>query len=268
MVSQENNMVSIVVACYNGERFIDQCMRSLVNQTYTNIEIIICDDYSKDASRDLIRKWAEIDNRIKYIFLDKNNYSATARNRCIDMAKGKYIAIQDIDDISYENRIERLVFELEKKDEYSMISSSMSVFCDKPGDSEEIMSRNCRFPNKWTFLMGIPHNHPATLFKADCIKKIGGYAVGEKTRRIEDYDLFARLYAIGYKGINLSESLYYYRQDYNCIKRRSLKSRLEGISVMNRDFKMLKVYPIAYPFLLKPILGYFLQAIKYKRKSN
>ncbi len=149
-----------------------------------------------------------------------------------------------------------------------MISSSMSVFHDKPGDRKEVMSRKKELPNKWTFLTGIPHNHPATLFRTKCLKSVDGYAVRKKTRRIEDYDLFARLYAFGYKGINLNEPLYYYRQDYKCFTRRSLKSRIEGISVMHDDFKLLKVYPIAYPFLIKPILGYFWQLIKYRKISK
>ncbi|MBO6242187.1 MAG: glycosyltransferase [Butyrivibrio sp.] len=259
-----NDLVSIIVACYNGAKYIDQCMESLVNQTYQNIEIIICDDCSTDSSKEKIQQWVDKDSRVRGIFLSSNRYAAAARNECIKLASGKYIAVQDVDDISELNRIEILHGKFMQDGRISIVSSSMKVFYNQLGDSNQIMQRKKRKPTKWTFLNGIPFFHPATMFTAECIRAVGGYAEGENTRRIEDYDLFARLYADGYKGINIDEPLYYYRQDKDCISRRSLKSRVQGISVMHKDFKLLKVYPLGYMFLFRPIIGYFIQCLKYR----
>lgn len=266
MMNGVQDLVSVIIACYNGAEYLDQCMNSLVNQTYQNIEIIICDDCSTDSSKKKIEQWMNKDERIKAIFLERNCFAAAARNKCIKHAAGKYIVIQDVDDASAPDRIEKLVQAISSRNDLSIISSSMKVFYDHINDSDEVMHRKNARPTRWTFLTGIPFNHPASLFTTECLRTVNGYQEGDDTRRIEDYDLFARLYAAGYKGINLDEPLYYYRQDINCIARRTLLSRIRGLKVMHNDFKMLKVYPLAIPFLIKPILGYFRQYFKYPKR--
>ena len=104
-----NNLVSIITPSYNSSKFIEECVNSVVSQTFQNWEMIIIDDYSNDNSRDIISELSEKDERIKYIFLEENVGAAEARNVAIKQSKGKYIAFLDSDDI-WNLKISRLFF--------------------------------------------------------------------------------------------------------------------------------------------------------------
>lgn len=100
--------VSIVVPIYNREKFLDKCINSLISQTYKNIEIILVDDGSKDNSLSICKKYAENDNRIKFIHKE-NGGVQSARNRGIDEATGYYLCFTDADDSVSETFIEKFV---------------------------------------------------------------------------------------------------------------------------------------------------------------
>ena len=108
------NLISIVVPCYNVEKYIDKCLESLVNQTYKNIEIIVVNDCSTDNTYNKLVEWKEKDERIKLINNEKNSGLSFSRNTGIKNATGKYIGFIDSDDyvnsVFYEdlmNAIER-----------------------------------------------------------------------------------------------------------------------------------------------------------------
>ena len=85
-------LVSIITPSYNSARFINECVSSVLGQTYTNWELIIVDDASDDNSRELISNIAARDNRIKFVFLTVNIGVAGARNIALEKSKGRYIA--------------------------------------------------------------------------------------------------------------------------------------------------------------------------------
>ena len=93
-----NPIVSVIIACHNASAFIDECLESMVIQTYRNFEIIICDDASSDDSWDKLLKWEKIDKRIVLLRNEHNSGAGSARNRCLEIALGDYFLIQDIDD--------------------------------------------------------------------------------------------------------------------------------------------------------------------------
>lgn len=92
-----DNLVSVIIPVCNVEKYIDKCLSSVVNQTYKNLEIIIIDDGSTDASPALCDKWAEKDERIK-VFHIKNDGVSAARNMGLDKSNGDYICFADSDD--------------------------------------------------------------------------------------------------------------------------------------------------------------------------
>lgn len=98
--------VTIVVPVYNTEKYLDECIRSIVNQTYENIEIILVDDGSKDKSPQICDKWAYKDNRIRVIH-KVNEGAGIARNTGISNASGKYICFFDSDDYIEPYTIEK-----------------------------------------------------------------------------------------------------------------------------------------------------------------
>lgn len=94
----EGKKLSVIIPVYNVEDYIGQCIESIISQTYKNLEIICVDDCSPDKSADIIKKYAEIDSRIKYIKHSENRYQGGARNTGISIAEGEYITFVDSDD--------------------------------------------------------------------------------------------------------------------------------------------------------------------------
>lgn len=100
-------LISVVMPNYNGYRFVEQAINSVLNQTYQNFELIVVDDCSNDDSLSLIEHKAQSDNRIRVIALEHNVGVANARNVGIKEAKGEYIALLDNDDLWTEDKLER-----------------------------------------------------------------------------------------------------------------------------------------------------------------
>ncbi len=106
-MKSDNVLISIIVPVYDMEKYIHRCMDSLINQTYKNIEIIMVNDGSKDKSLDIIKEYAEKDNRIRYVD-QENGGPGCARNSGLDIAKGDYIGFVDCDDYVVPEMYERL----------------------------------------------------------------------------------------------------------------------------------------------------------------
>lgn len=98
-------LVSIVIPIYNGEKYIDSCMEGLLNQTYSNLELIVVNDGSKDTSGELCDRYAQKDSRVKVHHQENKGLSA-ARNAGIQQATGKYVIFFDVDDTVENNIIE------------------------------------------------------------------------------------------------------------------------------------------------------------------
>lgn len=92
-----SDLISIIIPVYNLEKYIENCLNTIINQTYRNIEIICVDDGSTDDSADIIKRFAETDSRIRYIYKENSGVSAT-RNAGLDSANGSYIMFVDGDD--------------------------------------------------------------------------------------------------------------------------------------------------------------------------
>ncbi|KUM52488.1 glycosyltransferase family 2 protein [Rheinheimera sp. EpRS3] len=103
---QHSAVVSIITPSYNSSKFISETINSVVSQTFTCWEMIIVDDCSIDGSFDKISELIESEPRIKLISLDINSGAATARNKAIELAVGRYIAFLDSDDLWYPNKLE------------------------------------------------------------------------------------------------------------------------------------------------------------------
>lgn len=107
-------MVSIVVPVYNVERYLRQCLDSLVNQTYQNVEIICVDDGSTDRSGEILNQYGESDARISVFYVENAGVSS-ARNKALSYASGKYIMYVDSDDWIDVRTCEKAVFKAEEQ---------------------------------------------------------------------------------------------------------------------------------------------------------
>ena len=107
------NLISIIVAIYNVDQYLEQCIDSIINQSYKNLEIILVNDGSTDNSKNICDYYSEIDKRIKVVH-KKNGGVSSARNTGIDIATGDYIAFVDSDDYLELNMYETMINNLEQ----------------------------------------------------------------------------------------------------------------------------------------------------------
>jgi glycosyltransferase involved in cell wall biosynthesis/GR25 family glycosyltransferase involved in LPS biosynthesis len=107
-----DELVSVIMPAYNAERTIEKSIRSVLMQTYKNLELIIVDDGSTDKTESIVREIATEDHRIIFQRNDQNKGCYFVRNDALRLSKGKYIAIQDADDISLNNRLEKQLIPL------------------------------------------------------------------------------------------------------------------------------------------------------------
>ena len=246
---EKEPLVSVIIACHNCEKYIDKCIHSITNQTYKNIEIIICDDASEDKSVELIKKHQENDPRIIFLSNKKSLRAGATRNRCIACSSGEYILIQDADDYSDYSRIETLLDVLNNNPDISFVSSAAYLFSNDDDAFDTILYPRKKRPQKKDFLWGISFVHAATLFRASCLKAVSGYRVAKETVRGQDYDMIMRLYAAGYTGMNIATPLYWVRVDKTSLKRRVKSSPYNEYLIRKKGYKLLGLMPIGYIFV-------------------
>jgi glycosyltransferase involved in cell wall biosynthesis len=108
-----NELVSVVLPIYNSEKYLDKCLKCIVEQTYTNLEIILLNDGSSDESGEICKRYALKDSRIKYIEKENEGQSIT-RNRGIELSTGKYLYFMDSDDYLNTSFIENALLDLDR----------------------------------------------------------------------------------------------------------------------------------------------------------
>ena len=117
-----NKVVSIIVGEYNSESFIEKNVRSLLNQTYKNIEILLYDDASTDSTREIMKKiQAEFSDKIRIFYSDENKGVGYGRNYCLAQAKGEYVLFMDHDDYIHDSYVERVLKFAEKNPDYDIV---------------------------------------------------------------------------------------------------------------------------------------------------
>lgn len=197
--------LSVVLPVYNDERFISKSIRSILNQTFTEFEFIIVDDGSTDNTRKIVDDYARKDSRIEVIH-QSNKGEAIARNIAIQIAKGKYIAMQDSDDLSLPNRLEEQLMAIKDLNR-DLLATDFYVV----DEGDNVIVENAKKRNMITSLLigSNPICHGTILFKREKILEIGGYNSFYKIS--PDFDLYLRL--IDHKGkiSKLDKTLYKYR---------------------------------------------------------
>tara|TARA_B100001758_G_scaffold247953_1_gene269026 strand:+ start:10178 stop:10930 length:753 start_codon:yes stop_codon:yes gene_type:complete len=109
-------LVSIITPCYNSSCFISESITSVINQTYSNWELLVVDDKSTDNTKEIILSFSSNDQRIRPLFLDNNVGPAQARNFGIERSKGRYIAFLDADDVWFSNKLKNQLLFMQNND--------------------------------------------------------------------------------------------------------------------------------------------------------
>lgn len=247
--------VSVIMGIYNCASTLQEALDSLYSQTFPDFEIILCDDGSKDNTYKLALENQRIHSNIVLLRNDVNLGLNATLNKCLAVAQGEYIARMDGDDISLPTRFEKQVIFLDEHPEYAVVSSPM-IYFDEYGDYME--GRAKEYPDKYSFIKGTPFCHAPSMIRTYVMKEIGGYTEDKRMLRMEDYHLWFKLYAAGYRGANFQQVLYKMRNDKNAYKRRTFRSRLNELYVKSIGYRMLNL-PFYYQiFALRPILVWML----------
>ena len=127
--------ISVIIPVYNVEKYIAECLESVINQTYKNLEIICVDDCGSDNSMKIVQDYAKKDSRIKIIRHEKNRGLAPARNTGLDAAEGSFIFFLDSDDYILPDILEKMYNKIESTNS-DFVNSSSKAFADNPDDIE------------------------------------------------------------------------------------------------------------------------------------
>ena len=245
--------VSVVMGAYNigALAVFDRSMRSILDQTMTDLEVIICDDGSTDDTYTRLRTYAECDKRIRLIRQERNAGLAVALNRCIAEASGTYICRHDADDISVVDRLEKQLRFLHDWPDIGFVGSNVLLY-----DGDRRWGRRIfpEFPEKKDFLFTMPYVHGALMFRREVLVDSGGYRTDKIAYRVEDYELLMRLYAHGVRGANIQEYLYEFLENDDSYRRRKYRYRINEARVRCQGFSALELMPGAVPYVVKPLI--------------
>ncbi len=198
-------MISILLATYNGEKYILESIESILNQTYTNFELLVGFNGTTDNSKKLVRNFG--DNRIRIFDYGSDRGKAKTLNKLLLESKYDWLSIQDDDDIWIENKLEK---QIEFMSEFDVIGTFIK-YIDPNGSisgSPNLKTESSEIKN--LSLVGINQiANTSTLFRKSSTLEIGGWR--EDIDGIEDYDFWLRLMRIGKKFINIPEYLVLHR---------------------------------------------------------
>ncbi|SHI41741.1 TPR repeat-containing protein [Clostridium cavendishii DSM 21758] len=215
-------MVSIIIPVYNGEKFIAKAVKSAINQTYRDIEIIVIDDGSTDNTKEIVKQYD-----VKYIY-QNNSGPSIARNNGIKISKGEYIAFLDADDIYMTNKIERQIQEFEKDNELGIVYNAVRII-DENDNLGNVLSAELVLDNKddfyaYSLFRQIIPCPPSIMVKKSCFKKV---LYPSNLINAEDY-FFTLEMAKRFKFKYIDEILYLYRRhDMNLTNKHLLQVETE-----------------------------------------
>lgn len=217
-----NPKITVLMSVYNGEKYLGEAIDSILNQTFKNFEFLIIDDGSTDSSAEIIHSYT--DPRIRLIRNRENIGLTGSLNKGLKLAKGKYIARMDADDISLPERLEREVAIADAYPEITVVTTGFANFVNSyrednrgsvnKGDTDEI---------EWIgfedLLEGNKIFHGSVLFKRKNILDIGGY--DERLPKAQDYDLWLRV-SRKVEIIKLKRILFLRRLHFDCVSMRGI----------------------------------------------
>lgn len=200
--------VSVIVPVFNGAQWLPVALRSVYSQDLDRIEVIVLDDGSSDSSWDVVQGIA--DGRCVSVRHANRGLAATL-NRGISMARGRYVARQDQDDIVLPGRLRKQFEYLEAHPEVAMVGTWAQIY-----EGENPSQRFHRHPCtneaiRLELLFDNPFVHASVMIRTDVLRALGGYSEDKTRQPPEDYELWSRV-ARQYKVANLPEELTIYRE--------------------------------------------------------
>lgn len=202
-----NPKVTVLMSVYKGEKYLQEAVDSILNQTFQDFEFLIINDSSTDGTLEILENYT--DPRIHIINNEKNIGLTCSLNKGLKKAKGKFIARQDADDISMSNRLDKELKFLEDNTDYAAVGSFVKVI-NEEGNVVSTIEKPITDTHIREFLkMDNCIAHGSSMIKMSCLLSVGFY--DESILKAQDYDLWLRL-SEKYKLANIPKYLYFWRQ--------------------------------------------------------
>lgn len=207
-------LVSVVLPVFNGEDLVDEALRSILEQCYRHLEVIVVDDGSTDATASVVERCT--DPRVRLVRQSRRG-PAAAMNRGAEFATGPLLARQDHDDLALPGRIERQVAFLDAHPEVALVGTWARVVRERGQWSRAIRHPIGSPALRFFLLFNNPFVHSSVMMRRQAFDAVGGYREGAE-HQPEDYDLWARM-ARDFEVANLPEILQVYRERNNSVCR-------------------------------------------------
>ena len=212
MTNSNNPFVSVIIATYNRADLLREAVVSVLEQTYTNFELIISDDGSTDNTKKVVSGFQ--DSRIVFLGLNHSGIPAVTRNRGIDASKGEYIALLDSDDLWLPCKLERCLYHFN-------MNPSLGLFCSNeyllnseapPSDQKSLLQKRAedQYVTFERLFEGNPVSTSTVVIRKECLLQVGKFDESFDFYAVEDWHLWARI-ASRFRIFFSNEPLGYYR---------------------------------------------------------
>lgn len=231
-------LISVIINCYNGEKYLKGAIDSVIVQTYENWEIIFWDNQSTDNSAAIVNSYD--DSRIKYFFAPEHTLLGEARNKAVAKASGEWIGILDCDDIWYKDKLKNQL--RDAASDIGMIYTRARFLVEESG-FKTVMAKNKRnnfYPRRKELPSGNIFNEllydcfippPSALIRKDIFVSVGG--IDNSLKVAEDYDIFLKISRIS-NTLAIDDVLCEYRIHNNNMSHANLeRSFSESIGLVN-----------------------------------
>lgn len=250
-MDQNQFKVSIITPSYNSEKYIAETIYSVINQTYSNWEMIIVDDKSTDRTCEVVKEFMQKDERIKLIALEKNGGAAIARNVALEQATGRFIAYLDADDLWYADKLEKqITFMVNKKCGFSCTSYEV---IDDNGNS---LNKYIHMQEKADYIGFLTNNLLQTvgiMVDTEIVDK--KYLQMPNMRRRQDAATWLQILKSGNACFGIKEVLAQYRRTEGSLSSNKVRA-VKGIWYLYREVEKLSL-----PFALYCFVRYAFLAV-------
>ncbi|AXX90515.1 hypothetical protein CKA55_12770 [Arcobacter suis] len=255
-------LISICIPIYNHEKYIEQCLESIINQTYTNFEIIMIDDGSNDNSYFIAQNYLNAQKFSNYILKKRENKGLCyTLNELLSLSRGEYISITASDDYWMLNKLEEQIDFLSKNQDVALVHSNSIIVDDcgnQKGEIDYSNRKNSGYLFKAIIFSRGGINTVSTMIRREVYAKIGNY---DSSLKFEDTDFWLRLtkkFKVGY--INKFHT-YYRRHDSNLSddKNKLKFTNDEIVKIFNKNIEdsilkksaILRIYRKSYLLALR-----------------
>lgn len=249
--------LTVIMPVYNGEKYLKEAVDSVLNQTFTDFDLLILNDNSSDATASILENYAKKDDRVVVVTKTSNEGPANLRNEGIEKANTPLIALLDADDIALPTRFEKQIEVLEADNELALCGTWFTIFGDK---KEKVIKHAVEHDDlKVQFLHSCGLGNSTVMFKKSAIKEL---RFEHEYVPAEDYGLWSEFIANS-KFYNIPESLVRYRwHPGNISQTKEENLRIAEVAIKKRQLTRLGIDQNSEKAI------YFVNAVCLKRKQS